>query len=110
MSDLTTYRISTNPDRDNVDITEYWVSDHEQRDAGWLVPDTRLQAIADILPDLLELAESGIGYTPDYFVEKWGMDKELAEIKAKIKDALTEDVSGPRQDILREQLRGDNDA
>ena len=48
MSDLTPrYRISLDENRDNVDITEYWVSDHEGRDAGWLVPDSTLQQIAD---------------------------------------------------------------
>ena len=43
------YRINLNPNQPDYDDTdvEYWVSDAEGRDAGWLVPDTRLQAIAD---------------------------------------------------------------
>lgn len=44
------YRINLNPDEPdyaNMEV-EYWVSDTEGRDAGWLVPDSRLQAIADV--------------------------------------------------------------
>ena len=47
---------------------------------GWLVPDSTLQDIAKILPDLIELAAEGIGYTSDYFRDKWEMDERLEEI------------------------------
>ena len=44
------YRISLDPNRDNVDITEHWVSDHEGRDTGWLVPvEPDYEAAAKIL-------------------------------------------------------------
>ena len=49
---------------------------------GALTPDSRLQAIADVLPDLIELAQEGIGYTSDYFRDKWEMDTRMNEILA----------------------------
>ena len=45
-----------------------------------VAPDATLQDIAKILPDLIELAAEGIGYTSDYFRDKWEMDERLEEI------------------------------
>jgi len=83
MNDLTTYRMGCGSEE-----ADWGALCYIAHTLNCMVPDGRLQAIADILPDLLELAESGIGYTPDYFREKWDMDNELTEIKAKLRDAL----------------------
>ena len=40
-----------------------------------------------VIDDLLELCNSGIAYTSDYFRDKWGMDEEFWAIEARLKEA-----------------------
>ena len=52
-------------------------------ETGRLLAKKELTELREDLVSAIELAEEGIGYTPRYFREKWGMEDKLSYLTAK---------------------------